>query len=71
MKRMLCTLLCGVLLTALSACGGSGPVPAETEPQAETVTFTDDLGREVTVTELASTLRMEPAELMLDMEEEI
>ena len=49
MKRMLCALLCGVLLTALSACGGSGPVPAETEPQAETVTFTDDLGREVTV----------------------
>ena len=48
MKRMVCTLLCGVLLMTLSACGGSGQTPVEPEiPEA--VTFTDDLGREVTL----------------------
>ena len=60
MKRIFCALLCGLLLTTLSACGGSKQVPAETEtPQEtetpaeapeETVTFTDDLDREITVT---------------------
>ena len=56
MKRMICALLCGVLLTMLTACGGSEPVPAETETPVEapveteeTVTFTDDLDREVTL----------------------
>ena len=49
MKRMVCTLLCGVLLMTLSACGGSRQVPAETEFAENVVTFTDDLGREVTV----------------------
>ena len=49
MKRMICALLCGVLLTMLTACGGSEPVPAETETPEETITFTDDLDREVTV----------------------
>lgn len=48
MKRMVCALLCGVLLMTLSACGGSGQTPVEPEiPEA--VTFTDDLGREVTL----------------------
>lgn len=45
MKRMICLLLCGALLTMLSACGGSEP--AETEPPQESIAFTDDLGREV------------------------
>lgn len=49
MKRILCALLCGMLLMTLSACGGSKQVPAETEMPEETVTFTDDLEREVTV----------------------
>lgn len=49
MKRMICALLCGVLLTMLPACGGSEPVPAETETPEEAITFTDDLEREVTV----------------------
>ena len=49
MKRIACLLLCGVLLTMLSACGGSEPSPAETETPAESITFTDDLGREVTL----------------------
>ena len=48
MKRMVCTLLCGVLLMTLSACGGSRQVPAETEFAENVVTFTDDLDREVT-----------------------
>ena len=50
MKQMICMLLCGLLLTTLSACGGSKQVPAETETPQETVTFTDDLDREITVT---------------------
>lgn len=59
MKRFFCALLCGLLLTTLSACGGSKQVPAEpeapketetpAEAPAETVTFTDDLDREITV----------------------
>ena len=49
MKRIACLLLCGVLLTMLSSCGGSEPSPAETETPAESITFTDDLGREVTL----------------------
>ena len=49
MKRMVCALLCGVLLMTLSACGGSGQTPVEPETPEETVTFTDDLGREVTL----------------------
>ena len=49
MKRMVCTLLCGVLLMILSACVGSRQVPSETEFAENVVTFTDDLGREVTV----------------------
>ena len=49
MKRMVCTLLCGVLLMTLSACGGSGQTPVEPETPEEAVTFTDDLGREVTL----------------------
>ena len=49
MKRMVCALLCGVLLTTLSACGGNNQVPAEAEPAEDAVTFTDDLGREVTL----------------------
>ncbi len=54
MKRPLC-LLAALLLAALCACGGA-PAPAETaapaptagRPAATTLTFTDDLGREVT-----------------------
>ena len=49
MKRMVCTLLCGVLLTTLSACDGSKQPPAGMETAEGAVTFTDDLGREVTV----------------------
>ena len=53
MKRFFCALLCGALLTTLSACGGSKQAPAETETPEETleetVTFTDDLDREITV----------------------
>ena len=49
MKRMVCTLLCGVLLMTLSACGGSKQPPAGTETAEGAVTFTDDLGREVTL----------------------
>ena len=49
MKRIFCALLCGMLLMTLSACGGSQQVPAETEIPEETITFTDDLEREVTV----------------------
>ena len=49
MKRIVCTLLCGVLLTTLSACGGSKQTPVETEAAEDAVTFTDDLGREVTL----------------------
>lgn len=54
MKRPLC-LLAALLLAALCACGGA-PAPAETaapaptadRPAATTLTFTDDLGREIT-----------------------
>ena len=49
MKRMVCTLLCGVLLTTLSACGGEEQDSTETKNPEEAVTFTDDLGREVTL----------------------
>ena len=53
MKRFFCALLCGAFLTTLSACGGSKQAPAETETPEETleetVTFTDDLDREITV----------------------
>ena len=49
MKRIVCALLCGVLLTTLSACGGSKQPPAGTETAEGAVTFTDDLGREVTL----------------------
>ena len=49
MKRIVCALLCGVLLTTLSACGGNNQVPAEAELAEDAVTFTDDLGREVTL----------------------
>ena len=53
MKRFFCALLCGALLTTLSACGGSKQAPAKTETPEETleetVTFTDDLDREITV----------------------
>lgn len=59
MKRFWSLILCLALLAALSACGQEAPsgveAPPETEapPGAETpeeaVTFTDDLGREVTV----------------------
>ena len=53
MKRFFCALLCGAFLTTLSACGGSKQAPAETETPEETleetVTFTDDLDRAVTV----------------------
>ena len=56
MKRIFCALLCGALLTTLSACGGSKQVPAETEAPVEepaevvkTITFHDDLDREVTL----------------------
>ena len=55
MRRIFCALLCGLLLTTLPACGGSKQVPAETEiPEKtpeETITFTDDLDREITVTQ--------------------
>lgn len=64
MKRIFCALLCGLLLMTLSACGGNKQVPAEAETPKETetpmetpaeapeetVTFTDDLDREITVT---------------------
>ena len=56
MKRIFCALLCGALLTTLSACGGSKQAPAETETPVEepaevvkTITFHDDLDREVTL----------------------
>ena len=49
MKRIVCTLLCGVLLTTLSACGGEEQDSTETKNPEEAVTFTDDLGREVTL----------------------
>ena len=49
MKRMVCALLCGVLLTTLSACGGEEQDSTETKNPEEAVTFTDDLGREVTL----------------------
>ena len=51
MKRWICLLLCGALLAALAACGGEAPAEPEKEEAAveETVTFTDDLGREVTL----------------------
>lgn len=49
MKRMVCALLCGVLLMTLSACGGNDQVPAEAESAEDAATFSDDLGREVTL----------------------
>ena len=49
MKRIVCALLCGVLLTTLSACGGEEQDSTETKNPEEAVTFTDDLGREVTL----------------------
>ena len=49
MKRMVCALLCGVLLTTLSACDGEEQDSTETKNPEEAVTFTDDLGREVTL----------------------
>ena len=49
MRRFFYALLCGILLITLSACGGNEPPPAEMETQAESMTFTDDLGREVTL----------------------
>ena len=49
MRRFFYALLCGILLITLSACGGNEPSPAEMETQAESMTFTDDLGREVTL----------------------
>ena len=49
MKRMVCALLCGVLLTTLSACGGEEQDSTETKNPEEAVTYTDDLGREVTL----------------------
>ena len=49
MKRMVCALLCGVLLMTLSACGGEEQDSTETKNPEEAVTFTDDLGREVTL----------------------
>ena len=49
MKRMVCALLCGVLLTTLSACGGEEQDSTETKNPEEAVTFTDDLDREITV----------------------
>lgn len=56
MKRRFCALLCGVFLMTLSACGGSKQTPTETETPVqepaevvETITFTDDLDREVTL----------------------
>ena len=51
MKKMLCALIAATLLLTLAACG-SGASQAETESgdtAADSVTFTDDLGREVTV----------------------
>ena len=51
MKKMLCALIAATLLLTLAACGG-GASQAETESgdtAADSVTFTDDLGREVTV----------------------
>ena len=55
MKRIFCALLCGVFLMTLSACGGGKEGPTEAEPPAETseeaIAFTDDLGREITVTQ--------------------
>lgn len=54
MKRPLC-LLAALLLAALCACGGApapaestAPAPTADRPAATTLTFTDDLGREVT-----------------------
>lgn len=55
MRRVICLLLCGMLLAMLPACspgGGAEPpaeaqAPAEAEPPEEAVVFTDDLGREV------------------------
>ena len=49
MKRIVCALLCGILLMTLTACGGSRQVSAEKETPEETITFNDDLDREVTV----------------------
>ena len=49
MKRIVCALLCGILLMTLSACGGSRQVSAKKETPEETITFNDDLDREVTV----------------------
>lgn len=55
MKRFWSLMLCLALAAALSACGGEAPAETETPPEAaapsdtETVTFTDDLGREVTL----------------------
>ena len=51
MKKMLCALIAATLLLTLAACG-SGASQAETESgdtAADSVTFTDVLGREVTV----------------------
>lgn len=47
MKRVLSLLLAGCCLL-LTACGGAA-APAETAPSGTAVTFTDDLGRQVTV----------------------
>lgn len=54
MNRFWSLMLCLALLAALSACGREAPSGAEAPPgteepaDTETVTFTDDLGREVT-----------------------
>ena len=53
MRRMLCGLLCAAMLLGVTACGGKKPTQENAEPvnQEESVTFTDDLGREVAVDE--------------------
>ncbi|MDD6502211.1 MAG: ABC transporter substrate-binding protein, partial [Oscillospiraceae bacterium] len=47
MKKALCLLLVCAILLALPACGGE--TAAETAPAETAVTFTDDLGREISV----------------------
>lgn len=49
MNRFWSLMLCLALAAALSACGGEAPPETETPSDTETVTFTDDLGREVTL----------------------
>ena len=50
MKRFVSVLIVLSLVLGLAACGGS-PASSQTSAAEETVLFTDDLGREVTVSQ--------------------